>query len=318
VDQWGSNSLEDVYFSVNSTDRIWNVLQSPAGIQVCVEFNGGGGLCRINFTVSVNGFESGGAWRNAGSVGPTARPTDVASTPDWGREIPTSDATNGGGCSLLPGGAISPWVYIWVRDDGKGFIYCVRDLSVSAASDPQEKEGKLFILTSVTNPSVGDNPYVMFIGNYDLQSGQFIYDDPSAESHKLIGRITTTVVKWGLVEPGTATTSAPLTDPYFNKDPFSNAEIQLPLAIWTNQVSPKQVRHTLRDIYAIRRNFYNFGQTLSNYTRFVVGDFSLPWNGTDYGQGPDLPAFVYPILAIDTGGNTAAATKAFNLGVEVL
>lgn len=283
----------------------WHVLQSPAGIEMVITAEPGGGNAKIFWFFSMNGFSSAGlgsAWRGHDGFTST-RPNDIASSPAYGREF---------GARVNDRGhpAVTPMI---VRKDGKGFIWHRR------ASDAGDAwEGSWAGLHIITSPVAGDrNPYVMTTLFDNLNISSTNGGRPSAVGLNCIyGRIDTHVVHHEIVEIGGVTTTV-YPDDTVAGTVFGNEEVY-PIAIYSDELGGF-VRWTLSDVYRIRSTpggaKWPYGTTFNNGTFMVVGNQVIPWNVPTV----DNPAVIMPFSAFPPPqGAGMGFLKAFNLGMEVL
>lgn len=299
VDHWADVA---VGVGLNGANRVWHVFESDNGCQLCVEVNGGGGSAGVHFSFSINKFETGGAWRNGGSVAYNVRPTDTASSPASGREIaPTADT------EFWPSGFADSRMFFWSRTDHK----VVGIGNRYAATGATATDGGLFWLSSLTQPANGDdNPYLMLhcagagagfsAGNYTAM----------APTENLVGRVGGSLVNFSLVTIGRDSTNDVMSS--LAADPFTSGEIEVPMVVWT-PTAPKYVRMSIPNLYRIRSGL-SHPNTFNSRTRLIIGEFSFPWALENLG-GTDVVSTVTPLRAFITNSGSAPS-KALNLGLE--
>lgn len=269
VDRWATATRAQ---AVSNSDYIWNVLQSPLGMQLLFLLKGNAstsGAAEIFIGIAKNKFETPGAWRSA--VDEVTWPRDITSSPERDRDIIIDDSDPYADAFF---NAASQRFHFWKRTDAEGF-YVVITRTDGASTDSGISFGGV---AKLNEPRTGDsNPYLVWLsqlGGADWST----WNDAGPTHSPIFGRVPSVgTVRYSMVEPIVA--SDRVWDE-IAEDPFSGLFQALKIAVFTKAVGVQpHVRGFFPDLYRAypdhsTHDFSNLGKT-----GIIFGDFILPWDG---------------------------------------
>lgn len=327
VDNWSTLTGTVAQFcGTGSSSSPWHILENPlTGWQVRIQVHPTtapqtSGYLEI--AVAKNKFETGGAWRNAGSVTAAIAPADTTSSPTVDREQSSGQDT---GSTLPPFDSLNTRYrnVIGNRPDGKGFY------SFSMAETPSLSAGNLQFCTVIgTAPQVlhGDQAALTtntqavfrFIGDA-LTNGCNIASPDTAPattwrmkvrendgSTKNCAGLETCFTNGTVVFSGA---TAAVADSAYAKLPIG------PLAWFSNNTFV--LRGALPDVWIVPSSFNSLGSfNLLQYMK--IGRFLWPWDGVTSLGGTARVGYFWAPTGTEPATPGYVDPKAFNRGLEIL
>lgn len=300
VDRWVGQTYTQAVDAGNNF--IWNILEHTAGHQVAILF-GRGTPNYCHFVVAKNKFETGGAWRNGGSVSATVRPEDITSSPAQDREVVQNDVPSN---FLFLSSLLDTYWHAVVRDDGQA-IYVVAENSAAS-----ESFYSLWGIWKLQDPSSGDsNPWIAASakGLTSANLGDVV------ANNNITGRIPTAAQRLYAITRLKIAGNDILGSGNIGNDPFTGNERVSPIGLWTD-VAPVHIRFTLPDLCYVPDSWGNRDQ-FNGRTYTAFGVIGLPWDEVTNTGGTQHDADFIAADIVSTDGGTSSPS-ALNVGVEVL
>lgn len=288
VNYWSGKTQTEV---AGAGNPIWLVLQnSITGHQVVFLLGTASGpVSSILIAMSMNKFESAGAWRGGGSATGT-RPTDTASSPITGREL----ATNAG--TFTPQSTSNEYFNLFVRKDGNGF-YCIlfRDTTPDATAD-----GLYCGYFKFSAPFTTDaNPHLAFCTNNAATNAVLPFNTNT--NGNFVGRLQDGTLQ----EHRSIFINDESSDGYLDRlSPWESGYAVHRIAF--KSVTTKDIRYWMPDFYVCsgttpasstfatrdsKKSFRYSGQVGQQWG--LIG----PWNGSTV-KGTDVPVYVFPAAEV--------------------